>query len=110
MLTRRIVTPEHMDDPAATRDEQATALRFLRMVNARLGGAQAAIRHLRRWSHAWPASAPIRILDVATGSADIPVAMARWARNARLRVHITAIDRHPVTLDLAREFVRQQGA
>jgi hypothetical protein len=110
MLTGRILTPEHMDDPAATRDEQVAALRFLRMINARLGGAQAAIAYLKRWSRTWPASRTIQILDVATGSADIPVAMARWARRAGFTVHITAVDRHPVTLDLARHFVRDQQA
>jgi hypothetical protein len=129
MLTGRRLTPEHMDDPHATREEQAVALKFLRRVNARLGGARAAIGHLRRWSKDWmheriidagipsPQPSPIppqgrgriRILDVGTGSADIPLAIVRWAKRAGHDVHITAIDRHPVTCELAREFIREQG-
>jgi ubiquinone/menaquinone biosynthesis C-methylase UbiE len=126
MLTGRRLTPEHMDDPHATRAEQVVALKFLRRVNARLGGARAAISHLRRWSKDWPRERAIdarlpspqpspkgrgsvRILDVGTGSADIPLAIVRWARRADHDVHITAIDRHPVTCELAREFIREQG-
>lgn len=127
MLTRRRITAEHMDDPSASREDQVIALRFLRRANARLGGAKAAIGHLKRWAPDWPrATTPaaampspqpssegrgrtMQILDVGTGSADIPVAMVKWARRSGHRVHITAVDRHPVTVDLAREFVRQHG-
>jgi SAM-dependent methyltransferase len=110
MLTQRRLSAEYMDDPAATRDEQATALRFLRMINARLGGAKAAIWHLKRWSPNWPRASVTRILDIGTGSADIPLAIARWAQNAGHRVHLTAVDRHPVTVELAREFIDRNGA
>ena len=120
MLSRRAHTPEFMDDPAISRDELREHLRFIRMVNRRLGGTSAATGHFRRWSRDWnqvragagnpPLALPdarhaIRILDLGTGSADIPLAIAQWAQRAGLSVHITAVDLHPVTVELAHEHV-----
>jgi len=99
-----------MDDPHASREDLAVALRYLRTINARLGGTTAALRQFERWAQDWPRNgAPVRILDVGTGSADIPLAIARWARAAGHRVHITAVDLHPVTCDLARAYLREHG-
>lgn len=107
MLTQRRLTPEHMDDPNASREDLTVALKFLRMANARLGGTRAALREFQRWAKSWPvggaSAATIRILDIGTGSADIPLAIAQWARAAGYRVHVTAVDRHPLTCELARE-------
>lgn len=102
-LTQRRLTPERMDDPAVDQDELAQGLKYLQFVNRRLGGASAVLRHLRRWSRGWPPDQTVRILDVGTGSADIPLAIAEWARQSRKRVHITGVDLHPVTVKLARE-------
>jgi hypothetical protein len=94
-----------MDDPDAERDELDRSLRFIRMVNRRLGGANAALRHLARWSADRPADEPIRVIDLGTGSADIPLAITRWAARAGRRVRVTGIELHPTTLRLAREHV-----
>jgi len=96
-----------MDDPAVDRDQLDRSLRFIRAINRRLGGTAAVLGHLRRWSAGWPAGEVIRIIDLGTGSADIPLAIVRWARAGGMRVHVTAIDAHPTTLDLAREYLRQ---
>lgn len=120
MLTQRRLTPEHMDEPDAMRADLDVALRFLRKANARLGGTNAALRQFQIWAKTWPRDASggvgaaagtgtIRVLDIGSGSADIPLALARWARSNGHRLRITAVDRHPVTCDLAREFLRSQG-
>jgi hypothetical protein len=95
--------PERMDDPKVPRGELATALRFIRFVNRRLGGERALLDHLRTWSRRWPKDRPVTLLDVATGSADLPIAAVRWARRAGFDLRVTGIDLHPTTLDLARE-------
>ncbi len=105
MITGRTRCREMMDDPAADRGDLDRSLRFIRGVNRLLGGTAATIGHFRRWSAHWPAGEVIRVVDLGTGSADIPLAIVRWARGRGLRVHVTAIDSHPTTLDLAREQV-----
>jgi hypothetical protein len=105
VLTGRTITPELMDDPAADRDELDRSLRFIRAVNRRLGGTAAALGALRRWSAGWVPGALVRLLDVGTGSADIPLAMCRWAERAGFHLRVTAVDAHPATLELARRHV-----
>ena len=106
-VTNRRVAREHMDDPQASVEDIDEALRFIRIVNRRLGGTSAALTHLKHWSKSWPRndSQSIRILDIGTGSADIPLAIANWARKSNHRVKITAVDLHPVTLQCARQFI-----
>jgi hypothetical protein len=71
-----------MDDPDVDRTDLDRSLRFIRMVNRRLGGAGAVVRHFARWSSRWPAGETIRVIDIGTGSADIPLAITRWAQRA----------------------------
>ncbi len=105
MITARRHTPELMDDPNVDRVDLEASLRFIRMVNRRLGGVAAALNHLKRWSADWPDDRTIRILDVGTGSADIPLAIVEWSTKAGHSVHITAVDLHESTLAVAREQV-----
>lgn len=102
---RRTLTPEYMDDPGASREELSQALRYIRFVNAHLGGAGALISHLARWSTRWPKDRPITLLDIGTGAADIPIAARAWARQRGFDLQITAVDLHETTLSLAREHV-----
>ncbi len=105
MLTARRHSREMMDDPAVDRGELDRSLRFIRRINRRLGGTAAALGLLQRQSSSWPAGEVVRVIDLGTGSADIPLAMLGWARARGLRVHVTAVDSHPTTLELAREHV-----
>ncbi len=98
-----------MDDPDASREELDRSLGFIRAINRRLGGTSAAIRHLARWGSAWTRGEPVSVLDVATGSADIPVAIRRWGLERGLDVRITGVDLHETTLDLAREHVVRES-
>ena len=104
-ITGRRIHPELMDDPDADRVELDRALGYLRAVNRRLGGASLALRQFKQWARRWPADRTIRVLDVGTGSADIPLAIAEWARGAGHRVHVTGIDLHQTTVDLARRCI-----
>lgn len=92
-----------MDRPDVPREELASALRFIRFVNRRLGGERALLRHLRAWSRNWPRDRAVTLLDVATGSADLPVAAVRWARRRGYDLRVTGVDLHAGTLSLARD-------
>ena len=91
-----------MDDPAADPADLRRSLAYIRRVNALLGYTRATIGHLRRFSRGWKRCETIRVLDVATGSADIPRAILRWSARRGFDVRVVGIDLHPTTLKLAR--------
>ena len=92
---------EWMDDPAAAPEELARSLAYIRRINGLLGYTRATVGHLEQFSRRWKPGETIRILDVATGSADIPRAVLRWSRRRGFDVRIVAIDLHNTTLKLA---------
>lgn len=90
---------ERMEQPGLHPVELSRALRTLARVNQCFGGTRVVLRHLERLCDGLPA--PVRILDVGTGYADIPRAIVRWARRDGRPIEITALDRHAGTLALA---------
>jgi ubiquinone/menaquinone biosynthesis C-methylase UbiE len=113
-LTQRRISAEHMDDPQASPQQIREALRFIQLVNRRLGGTAATIRQFRRWAilheRDWRQQQTVRILDVGTGAADIPLAIADWANRSGFSVHITAVDLHPVTVQFAQEHASRRDS
>lgn len=107
---RRRLTPELMDDPAVGREDLGSSLRYIRWVNRRLGGSAALLGHLSRWSKGWPRDRPVTLLDVATGSADIPVAVRRWGLSRGFDIRVTGVELHEATLAFAREHVSAESA
>ena len=97
----RMAGAELMDEPGQDHAQLATSLADLRRVNRWLGGTRVALRHLAELIARNP-QARYRILDVATGSGDIPLHIAAWAREEDVDVEIFATDNHETTLELAR--------
>lgn len=102
---KRELVGELMDDPAVDRHDLDLSLRYLRGINRYLGGSRALTSHLENWSRAWPRDKPVTLLDVATGSADIPLAARAWAERAGFDLRVTGIDLHEATLEMARRHV-----
>jgi SAM-dependent methyltransferase len=92
---------EMMDLPDADPAELARTLSDLAWINRWLGGRRLILHHLAPLLDG--RAAPIRILDVGTGCADVPRAIARWARGRQLPVEIEGIDHHGRIAALARQ-------
>jgi ubiquinone/menaquinone biosynthesis C-methylase UbiE len=93
---------EWIDAPDADPKLLEKSLRFIQRINSLLGYTRATLGHLKRFSRGWETGASIRILDVATGSADIPRAILRWARRRKLDVRVIGLDRQAVIAATAR--------
>ncbi len=91
--------PELMDRPQPVTPELASDLRNLRKLNRYFGSYRLIEHFLRRWIQ--PRSR-MRILDLATGSGDIPRLIVDYARTAGADVMVDAVDQQPSTLEIAR--------
>ncbi len=88
-----------MDRPQPVSEELIADLRNLRALN-RFFGSYRLVRHfLRRWLRP---DEKYRVLDLATGSGDIPRLVANFARRAGASVSIDAVDFQASTIEIAR--------
>jgi SAM-dependent methyltransferase len=91
--------PELMDRPQPVSAELKRDLRNLRQLN-RFFGSYRLVRHfLHRWIK--PGS-NFRVVDLATGSGDIPRLVVDHARSIGVAVKVDAIDQQSATLEIAR--------
>jgi SAM-dependent methyltransferase len=97
--------PELIDRPGMDRVLLREELQILEDLNRRLCGHQLAIEYVQRFLRSTQTKS-LDIVDLGTGAADIPRAIAVWARQRRIPVTITAVDRSPEVLQIAGESCR----
>ena len=103
-MERTLVGKELLDLPgSATPEEIRGNLRDIAAANRRLGGTAVTLGHLKTMLRG---SRQLTVLDLATGLADIPVAIVQWARKNDISVKITAVDNNPTVVELACEHAR----
>jgi len=91
--------PELLDIGQPVSRELEASLESLRVLN-KYFGAYSLVRHfLRRWLEP---GRTYRLLDLATGSGDIPRMIVRWARKHGVNLRVDAVDLQPATLEIAR--------
>ena len=83
---------ELMDEPGVDPAELAANLRDIRRVNRLGGGTAAILAVLPGLLAAVPPDCEATVLDLGTGSGDIPVEIARWGRRHGRRMRIIASD------------------
>ena len=97
--------PELIDRPGMDRVLLREELQMLEDLNRRLCGHQLAIEYVQRFLRSSQTKS-LDILDLGTGAADIPRAIAAWARQKKIAVTITAVDGNAEILQFARESSR----
>ena len=103
----RIDEPEDIDDPHQPFDELARSMQDVARTNRLFGGTQTILHHTAQLLRDVPAGSRIRILDIATGSADIPQALQVWGQKRGLDLTVVGVDNHAGMLRMARETAPQ---
>ncbi len=98
---RNITLEESLDAPTVDARLLASSLRDLRRLGALLGWTRLAVQDVARLAARQHLRA-FSVLDVGTGAANVPIALARWARRQHLEAQITASDISAPTLAVAR--------
>ena len=93
-LPREAERRELMDGLDAPAAELTQSLSDIARLN-RIGGTQTMQRCVAPFLARLQPGETLRILDVGTGAADIPLALAAWARRRGKRVQVTALEMHP---------------
>jgi SAM-dependent methyltransferase len=97
-MDRLSAANELLDGPLDDRRALVGNLRDLARINHRLGGVGLSARAIETLA---PGHAPIAVLDVGTGGADIPLALIERGRAASRLVTVTGIDIRPEVLEAA---------
>ncbi|NBO63705.1 MAG: methyltransferase domain-containing protein [Acidobacteria bacterium] len=106
---QRSSEPELMDGSDYGREEYLDCLADLRRVNRYLGGYRSLARHLFPLIRAQAdrrRGNPIWLLDIGTGSADIPRMIVDWARATGLSVRFVVVDINQLAAREAADQVR----
>ena len=98
----RVDEPEDIDDPSQPYHELARSMSDVALTNRLFGGTQTVLHHVARLLRGVPAGSSVRILDIATGSADIPRALHQWGQRRGLDLIIVGVDNHAAMLQMAR--------
>ncbi|HLK17264.1 MAG TPA: methyltransferase domain-containing protein [Fimbriimonadaceae bacterium] len=101
LLPPRATRTERIDSPNVPTDALRRTYRDIRLINRLFGGTSVVLQQMKRLlDHR---VSEVTVLDVGTGSADIPRSLLRWARSNGKNLRILACDLNPAVLDLARE-------
>jgi 2-polyprenyl-3-methyl-5-hydroxy-6-metoxy-1,4-benzoquinol methylase len=97
-----------MDDPRLDARRHIAALRGLAQINRVSRSVRIVWRPIAELAGVL-APAPLRILDVATGAGDIPIALCGAARSAGIAIELHACDINPRALEHARGRAAETG-
>ncbi len=102
MFELRTSEAEFLDDPACDQELAAASYRFMTLINSWAGGTAVVRRFLAEKAREGGCGGALRVLDVGSGSCDIPLAVSRWARRRGLRLQFTCLEPSARAVALAR--------
>lgn len=104
---RRSQQKEMMDFPDNLKEVLDEDLRNLRTLNRYLGGHRSVLRGLDQLVGKGKLSR-FSLLDVGTGSGDIPARITNWAQQRGIKASIVALEPEPVTAQVAAMLTQRQ--
>ncbi len=109
MFDQRATAEELIDRPDCEPELAAASYRFMETVNSWFGGMRTVQRFLAVETAKHRTGSPLRILDIGSGSCDIPLAMSRWARAQGIPLHFTCLELSAHAFEIARAQLARAG-
>ena len=107
-MKHRVVVPELMDDPQIPQSTHEVALAGLARLN-RWSRSDAGLWSVLQAEAKQVAPSALRVLDLATGSGDLPVRLACRARRAKVNLALAGCDVSPIAVDIAKQHAQKNG-
>jgi hypothetical protein len=102
-LTITSIGTELLDDPGASPEAVAESLRNIARANRWFGGAAAVRFGLTRVLGGTPRGSSVSLLDLGTGSGDLPDVAVRWGAERGIQIIPTGLELNRVAARLARD-------
>lgn len=109
MFESRAVEEEFLDRPDCDPDLAAMSYHFMEMINRNFGGIRVVRRFLAAEAARRTSCSPLRILDIGSGSGDIPLALSRLGRAHALALDFTCLEMAGPAARIARAKLDQAG-
>jgi SAM-dependent methyltransferase len=106
---QRVLEPEIMDDPGLDADRHFHALRGLSRINRLSASSRIVFRPLVELARSLGENR-LRVLDIATGSGDIPMDIWRRGRRSGLNLEILGLDVSPRAVEFGTARAESAGA
>jgi 2-polyprenyl-3-methyl-5-hydroxy-6-metoxy-1,4-benzoquinol methylase len=100
----RLEQPELLDLGHGSQADVAQNLAEMWRTNRYLGGVQAITRHL--YPRLLALHKPATVLDLGTGSADLPLALVKWSQQHNIKLQVCGIDWAARNLAVAHEHIQ----
>lgn len=107
MYSNRAGGTEQIDEMEATPAFARASYRAMEGVNRHLGGTRVVRQFIERELRDFDQDRPLRALDLGSGACDIPIAIARWAREHGYGVEFTCLEPNPHGRAMARAKLRE---
>jgi SAM-dependent methyltransferase len=108
VFERRLIGAEHMDDTAFGGEEAAACFRFIEQTNRFFGGIRPVRDFLLAETARMHGSRVLRVLDIGSGTCDVPMAALRSAERRGTQVEMTCVERNATALQIAQEHLQGQ--
>jgi 2-polyprenyl-3-methyl-5-hydroxy-6-metoxy-1,4-benzoquinol methylase len=109
MFDVRATQPEFLDSKDCDPQLAYSSYRFMKWVNRFGGGTKAVKNYLATEISRNGDSRPVRILDIGSGTCDIPLAILKWARKRRQEIEFTCLETNETALKFASENIERSG-
>ena len=108
LMSSRNLPAKMINDPSLSRAEQLRVMRGLARFNRLMSLPDAMYSHLRRYARD-TSGRSLNVLDVASGSGDMPIGWAKRAQSDGIKMQITMLDIHSLAIEEQQRRAKEAG-
>ena len=109
MFEIRINKREFLDETDCDPQVAAGSYWFMKLVNRFGGGTRAVKNFLARDMYVRDPNRITKVLDIGSGTCDIPLVITKWAKKQGRRIEFTCVETNQTAIKIAEQNIRKSG-